>query len=66
MSSCKLRIANGPGRNQYQNGANPNSKDGGAWLEGTGDIDAVEEVSQAYAILKEVEILDMLLENTDI
>jgi dynein heavy chain 1 len=32
----------------------------------TGDVDAVEEVSQAYAVLKDVDVLDVSPEGTDI
>jgi len=59
-------IANVLGPNSYENGANPNSRDGGAVSEDIGDVDAVEEVSQAYAVLKDVDVLDVSPEGTEI
>ncbi|EGX53504.1 hypothetical protein AOL_s00006g370 [Orbilia oligospora ATCC 24927] len=39
---------------------------GHAAIEEIGDVDAVEEVASAYAVLKDVDVLDVTLEGTDI
>ncbi|PWW79978.1 hypothetical protein C7212DRAFT_355935 [Tuber magnatum] len=59
-------IANVLAPNSYENGANPNSGEWGAVSEDIGDVDAVEEVSQAYAVLKDVDVLDVSPEGTEI
>lgn len=49
-----------------ENAINGTWADGGTVLEEIGDMDATEEVSQAYATLKDVDVLDITPEGTQI
>lgn len=47
-------------------GAASTGRDGAVAVEDIGDVDAVEEVAQAYAILRDVDVLDVSPEGTEI
>lgn len=62
-------IANVLGPKSYENGAPTGAATGGngvAVVEDIGDVDAVDEVAQAYAVLKDVDVLDVSPEGTEI
>lgn len=64
-------IANVLGPKAYENGAPVASAGGTAGngivtVEDIGDVDAVDEVAQAYAVLKDVDVLDVSPEGTEI
>ncbi|KAI9703864.1 MAG: hypothetical protein M1836_007636 [Candelina mexicana] len=50
----------------YPDLANESAESGAVTVEEIGDVDAVEEVSQAYAALKDVNVLDVSAEGTHI
>lgn len=62
-------IANVLGPKSYENGVPTGATTGGngvAVVEDIGDVDAVDEVAQAYAVLKDVDVLDVSPEGTEI
>lgn len=62
-------IANVLGPKSYENGIPTGATTGGngvAVVEDIGDVDAVDEVAQAYAVLKDVDVLDVSPEGTEI
>lgn len=62
-------IANVLGPKSYENGVSTGATTGGngvAVVEDIGDVDAVDEVAQAYAVLKDVDVLDVSPEGTEI
>lgn len=62
-------IANVLGPKSYENGIPAGATTAGngtAIVEDIGDVDAVDEVAQAYAVLKDVDVLDVSPEGTEI
>lgn len=62
-------IANVLGPTSYEKGVPTGATAGGngvAVVEDIGDVDAVDEVAQAYAVLKDVDVLDVSPEGTEI
>lgn len=61
-------IANVLGPKSYENGvpAGATMGNGVVVVEAIGDVDAVDEVAQAYAVLKDVDVLDVSPEGTEI
>ena len=59
-------IVNVLGRNIPLSGDKGNDADGAAIAEEIGDVDAVEEVAQAFAALKNVDVLDVSPEGTQL
>ncbi|KAI5805001.1 dynein heavy chain, N-terminal region 1-domain-containing protein [Geopyxis carbonaria] len=57
-------IANVLGPRALENGVG--SREHNAAMDDIGDVDAVEEVAQAYAVLKDVDVLDVSPEGTEI